>query len=122
MAGGRPTPNGWMDEYAYDVMGRLVKVTDTDPSGKDIKQQKHAYKYDDCGNMIYDKKERRIYIMSGYSKFGSISIIMNYDFRTAGEVNQALNELKAMYDDGNISDRQYRDVRAYLEAKLDDLR
>jgi len=47
---------------------------------------------------------------------------MNYDFRTSGEVNQALGELRAMYDDGNISDYQYKSVKAYLEGKLDELR
>ncbi len=60
--------------------------------------------------------------MSGYSKFGSLDLIMNYDFRTSGEVNQALGELRAMYDDGNISDYQYKSVKAYLEGKLDELR
>lgn len=60
--------------------------------------------------------------MSGYSKFGSIDLIMNYNFTSAGEVNQALGELKAMYEDGNISEYQYKNVKAYLEGKLDDLR
>ena len=44
-------PHGWVEEYA---MGQLLKVTGSDPSGKDMKQQKHVYQYDDCGNMTYE--------------------------------------------------------------------
>ena len=47
-------PHGWVEEYEYDCIGQLLRVTDSDPSGKDMKQQKHIYKYDDCGNMIYE--------------------------------------------------------------------
>ena len=38
----------------YDSIGQLLRVDDTDPTQKDMKQQKHVYKYDDCGNMIYE--------------------------------------------------------------------
>ena len=47
-------PHGWVEDYHYDSIGQLVKVEDTDPSGKDMKQQKHVYEYDDCGNMVYE--------------------------------------------------------------------
>ena len=47
-------PHGWVEEYEYDAVGQLVRVTDTDPSGKDMKQQKHVYEYDACGNLIYE--------------------------------------------------------------------
>ena len=47
-------PHGWVEDYHYDSIGQLLKVEDTDPSGKDMKQQKHVYKYDDCGNMTYE--------------------------------------------------------------------
>ncbi|MEL7607689.1 MAG: hypothetical protein AAGU39_16745 [Sedimentibacter saalensis] len=47
-------PHGWVEDYQYDSIGQLLKVTDTDPSNNDMKQQKHAYTYDDCGNMTYE--------------------------------------------------------------------
>ena len=47
-------PDGWVEDYHYDAIGQLLKVEDTDPSKKDMKQQKHVYKYDACGNMIYE--------------------------------------------------------------------
>ena len=47
-------PHGWVEDYHYDSIGQLLKVEDTDPSGKDMKQQKHVYQYDDCGNMTYE--------------------------------------------------------------------
>ena len=47
-------PHGWVEDYHYDSIGQLLKVEDTDPSGKDMKQQKHVYEYDDCGNMTYE--------------------------------------------------------------------
>ena len=47
-------PHGWVEDYHYDSIGQLLKVEDTDPSGKDMKQQKHVYEYDDCGNMVYE--------------------------------------------------------------------
>lgn len=60
--------------------------------------------------------------MSGYSKFGSTSVIMEYDFKTEGEVTQALGDLEAMYEDGNISEYLYKNVRAYLEDKLKEVK
>lgn len=60
--------------------------------------------------------------MSGYSKFGSTSVIMEYNFTTEGEVTQALGDLKAMYDDRNISKYTYENVKAYLEDKLEELK
>lgn len=47
-------PHGWAEDYHYDAIGQLTSVEDTDPSGKDMKQQKHVYRYDDCGNMVYE--------------------------------------------------------------------
>jgi RHS repeat-associated protein len=47
-------PHGWVEDYVYDSIGQLLRVDDTDPTQKDMKQQKHVYKYDDCGNMIYE--------------------------------------------------------------------
>ena len=47
-------PHGWVEEYTYDAIGQLLSVTDTDPSGKDMKEQKHVYRYDSCGNMTYE--------------------------------------------------------------------
>lgn len=36
-------PHGWVEEYEYDAVGQLLRVTDTDPSGKDMKEQKHVF-------------------------------------------------------------------------------
>ncbi len=47
-------PHGWVEDNYYDSIGQLIKVEDTDPSKKDMKQQKHIYRYDDCGNMTYE--------------------------------------------------------------------
>lgn len=60
--------------------------------------------------------------MSGYSKFGSTAVIMEYNFQNEGEVTQALGDLAAMYKDHNISENTYKSVKAYLEAKLEDLK
>ena len=35
-------------------MGRSISILDTDPSGKDMKQQKNKFSYDACGNMTYE--------------------------------------------------------------------
>ena len=47
-------PHGWVEEYEYGSIGQLLRVTDIDPSQKDMKQQKHIYEYDTCGNMTYE--------------------------------------------------------------------
>ena len=47
-------PHGWVETYHYDAIGQLLKVEDTDPTQKDMKQQKHVYEYDPCGNMTYE--------------------------------------------------------------------
>ena len=47
-------PNGWVEYYTYDKMGRLLAVDDTHPSEKPAKTQKHTYKYDANGNMVYE--------------------------------------------------------------------
>lgn len=44
-------PNGWVEYYTYDMMGRILKVEDTHPSEKPAKTQKHTYAYDANGNM-----------------------------------------------------------------------
>lgn len=58
----------------------------------------------------------------GYSQFSSLEQIRSYNYRTVGEVNQALGALKAMYEDGNISEYQYKNVKALLEDTLRDLK
>ena len=47
-------PHGWVEEYHYDAIGQLTSVEDTDPTRQNMKQQKHGYRYDDCGNMVYE--------------------------------------------------------------------
>jgi len=56
-------PHGWVEDYHYDSIGQLLKVEDTDPSGKDMKQQKHVYQYDDCGSMTCYKKMKEGFIL-----------------------------------------------------------
>lgn len=47
-------PDGWKEDYTYDSIGQLLSIYDTDPSEKDMKQQKNKYVYDVCGNMTYE--------------------------------------------------------------------
>ena len=47
-------PDGWMEDYHYDALGQLTAIEDTDPSGKDMKQQKNVFEYDVCGNLTYE--------------------------------------------------------------------
>lgn len=47
-------PNGWVEYYTYDKMGRLLSVDDTHPSEKPAKTQKHTYDYDANGNLILE--------------------------------------------------------------------
>ena len=47
-------PDGWQEDYTYDAMGQVLSILDTDPSGKDMKQQKNKFEYDACGNMTYE--------------------------------------------------------------------
>lgn len=47
-------PNGWVEYYIYDKMGRILKVEDTHPNEKPAKPQKHTYAYDANGNMTYE--------------------------------------------------------------------
>lgn len=44
-------PDGWVEDYHYDSIGQLLAIEDTDPSQKDMKQQKNVFEYDVCGNM-----------------------------------------------------------------------
>ena len=46
--------DGWEEDYTYDAIGQLLSIYDTDPSGKDMKQQKNRLEYDACGNMTYE--------------------------------------------------------------------
>ena len=32
-------PDGWVEDYHYDALGQVTAIEDTDPSGKDMKQQ-----------------------------------------------------------------------------------
>lgn len=57
----------------------------------------------------------------GYTKFSSFDYILNYVYKTKGEINEALGALKAMYDDGNIKEYQFKSAVALLEDKLNDL-
>ena len=58
----------------------------------------------------------------GYTKFSSYEYILSYDYKTVGELNDAIGALKAMYSNKNISKYQYDNAIALLEDKLDYLR
>ena len=47
-------PDGWQEDYHYDSIGQLLAIEDTDPTQKDMKQQKNTFEYDVCGNMIHE--------------------------------------------------------------------
>lgn len=47
-------PDGWQEDYHYDAIGQLTAIEDTDPTQKDMKQQKNTFEYDVCGNMIHE--------------------------------------------------------------------
>lgn len=54
----------------------------------------------------------------GYTKFSSYEFILNYDYKTKGEINDALNALSAMYANGSINKYQYENATALLKDKL----
>ena len=56
-----------------------------------------------------------------YAKFSSFSYILDYDYKTRGELNEALGALKAMYTADNITEYQYKNAVILLEDKLEDL-
>ena len=54
----------------------------------------------------------------GYSKFSSLSYIIDYDYKTKEEINDASGALRAMYEAGNITKYQYDNTVALLKSKL----
>lgn len=54
----------------------------------------------------------------GYTRFSSLDNIINYNYKTKEEIIDALGSLEAMYDAGNISEYQYKNIKALLESKL----
>lgn len=54
----------------------------------------------------------------GFTNFSSVDYILNYNYRTKGEVIDALGALESMYKDKNIGEYQYKNTKALLEAKL----
>lgn len=57
----------------------------------------------------------------GYTKFTSVDFIVNYNYRTKGEINEAISSLQTMYNNGNIKKYQYDNVLSLLEDKLEDM-
>lgn len=57
----------------------------------------------------------------GYTKFTSLSYILSYEYRTKGEIIDALGALDAMYEDKNITDYQYKNAIKLLQDKLKDM-
>jgi hypothetical protein len=56
------------------------------------------------------------------NRYGSIASIMAMlDARhTISDLNQALSDLKAMYEDRNITEYQYKNIKTLLEDKIRD--
>ena len=111
-------PHGWVEEYEYDAVGQLLRVTDTDPSGKDMKQQKHVYEYDACGNLVYE------YMRGNGTGEATVENTYTYDalHRITGAVENYGNQSRSyVYDSlGNLTyeSNSNNEVRDY---KLNDL-
>lgn len=54
----------------------------------------------------------------GYTLFSSYENILNYNYKSKRDVNEAIGALEAMYKDGNISKYQYDNAYALLMDKL----
>ena len=85
-------PNGWVEYYTYDNMGRLLAVDDTHPSEKPAKTQKHTYRYDANGNIL------REYMRGNGTGQAKNDTSYTYD---------ALNRLVTAHDNYGNSTRTY---------------
>lgn len=85
-------PDGWQEDYTYDAIGQLLKVEDTDPTQQDLKQQKHACAYDDCGNLTYE------YIRGNGTGEATVENTYTYD---------ALHRVVTAHEDYGNKDRAY---------------
>jgi len=54
-----------------------------------------------------------------YSSIASIMAMLEAR-HTLSDINQAISDLNAMYEDKNISEYQYRNIKALLEDKIKD--
>ena len=111
-------PHGWVEEYEYDAVGQLLRVTDTDPSGKDMKQQKHVYEYDECGNLVYE------YMRGNGTGEATVENTYTYDalHRLTGAVENYGNQSRSyVYDSlGNLTYESNSNNEA-RDYKLNDL-
>ena len=85
-------PHGWVEDYHYDAIGQLTSVEDTDPTQKDMKQQKHVYRYDDCGNLVYE------YMRGNGTGEATVENTYTYD---------ALHRIVAAHEDYGNDNRTY---------------
>ena len=85
-------PNGWVEYYAYDSMGRILTVSDTHPSEKPAKTQKRAYEYDSNGNITYE------YMRGNGTGQAKNETVYTYD---------GLNRLVSAHDNYGNSTRTY---------------
>ena len=54
-----------------------------------------------------------------YSSIASIMAMLD-ERHTSSDLYQAMSDLKAMYEDGNIKEYQYKNMKALLEDKIRD--
>lgn len=52
-----------------------------------------------------------------YSSIASIMAMLD-ERHTSSDLHQAMSDLKAMYEDGNIRKYQYESIKALLEDKI----
>lgn len=52
-----------------------------------------------------------------YSSLSAIETMLELGNYSTSDINQALADLEAMYEDKNISEYQYKNMKALLEAK-----
>lgn len=53
-----------------------------------------------------------------FSSLASIDAMLDAGIYNSQDIYQALSDLKAMYDSGNITEYQYKNFKSLLEAKL----
>ena len=67
---------------------------------------------------MYIQQNKKGSVFMGYTRFTSLDNIIDYNYKTKGEIIDALGALEAMYKAGNINKYQYENTKALLESKM----